>query len=199
MKQFFSDTVAADTIPLKLVVYLALLAAILILISQAWSTAVPTIDDAEIRSQIETASLSILSIQRGYARSAAERYNPEGTMCTLEFSLPVSVRYVSFGVDPDPDCNGNLSDSGWIQENNTIIYQYKNGVKNKVFLEGDPVYFVKGEGDYEGVWMPSVKQGYYYKPIFFEETAVVIESPVSGEFQFEMVLHNGTRYTMARF
>ena len=31
MRQFFSDTVAADTIPLKLVVYLGLLAAVLIL------------------------------------------------------------------------------------------------------------------------------------------------------------------------
>ena len=40
MRDLFSDTVAADTIPLKLVVYLGLLAAVLILVAQAWNTAV---------------------------------------------------------------------------------------------------------------------------------------------------------------
>ncbi len=124
MKQFFSDTVAADTIPLKLVVYLGLLSAILILLAQGWSMAVPFLEDAEIEDQVETAALSIRSIQAGYARNPAEEFSPEGSMCTLKFSLPASIRYISFGVDPDPECNGNLSDSDWLLENNTIIYQY---------------------------------------------------------------------------
>ncbi len=114
MRQFFSDTVAADTIPLKLVVYLGLLAAVLFLVAQAWHAAIPVLEDAEIGDQAEAASMSILSIQEGYARNTADRYSPEGSMCTLEFSLPVFVRYISFGVDPDPECNGNLNDSKWV-------------------------------------------------------------------------------------
>ncbi len=42
MKNIISDTEAADTIPpLKLVVYLALLAAVVVLLAQAWSIASP--------------------------------------------------------------------------------------------------------------------------------------------------------------
>lgn len=199
MKHFFSDTVAADTIPLKLVVYLGLLAAVLILVAQAWSTAVLFMDDAEIEAQVETASLSIRSIQGGYARNPDDSFSPSGNMCTLEFSLPVSVKYISFGVDPDPECNGNLSDSEWTLENNTIIYQYKDGVKKRVFLEGNPVYFVKGERNSEGVWIPLVNQENNEVFLLLEKTGVVIEYPVSGEFSFEMVMQNGIRYTMSHF
>ena len=138
MRQFFSDTVAADTIPLKLVVYFGLLAAVLILLAQAWHMAIPVLEDAKIKDQVETASMSILSIQTGHARDSTDRYSPEGSICTLEFSLPASVRYISFGVDPDIECNGNLSDSKWVMVSNTIIYQYKTGVKKRVLLKENP-------------------------------------------------------------
>jgi hypothetical protein len=95
-------------------------------VAQAWHAAIPILEDAEISDQAEAASMSILSIQEGYARNTADRYSPGGSMCTLEFSLPVSVRYISFGVDPDPECNGDLNDSKWVVVNNTIIYQYIN-------------------------------------------------------------------------
>ncbi len=199
MKQFFSDTVAADTIPLKLVVYLGLLSAILILLAQGWSTAIPLLEDAEIKDQVETAALSIRSIQAGYARNPAEEFSPEGSTCILKFSLPASVRYLSFGVDPDPECNGNLSDSDWLLENNTIIYQYKNGVKERVFLEGQPVYFVKGESNSEGLWIPAGNQENTEEVLPLEERGVVIKSPISGEFLFEMVTQDGIRYTMSQF
>ena len=199
MRDLVSDTAAADTIPLKLVVYLGLLAAVLILAAQAWHTASPVLEDAQIKAQTEAASLSILSIQEGYARNSAESFSPAGSMCTLEFSLPASVRYISFGVDPDPECNGQLSDSEWTLENNTIIYQYKNGVKKRLFLEGKTVHFIKGEQNSEGKWMPSESQENTHKPLSPEKTGVVIEHPVSGEFIFEMVTQNGMRYTMSHF
>ena len=199
MRDLASDTTAADTIPLKLVVYLGLLAAVLILISNAWHTAGPVMEDAQIKAQAETASLSIRSIQEGYARDSAENHSPEGTMCTLKFSLPASVRYISFGVDPDPECNGQVSDSEWILENNTIIYQYKNGVKKRLFLEGKPVHFIKGEQNSEGIWMPLESQENTQMKSHIEKTGVVIEYPVSGEFLFEMVTQGGIRYTMSHF
>jgi len=199
MRDLASDTMAADTIPLKLVVYLGLLAAVLILVAQAWHTASPVLEDAQIKAQVETASLSIRSIQEGYARDFAESHSPEGTMCTLEFSFPASVRYISFGVDPDPECNGQLSDSEWAPENNTIIYQYKNGIKKRLFLEGKPVHFIKGERNSEGIWIPSKSQENIQTQLSPEKTGVVIEYPVSGEFLFELVTQDGIRYTMSRF
>jgi len=199
MRNLASDNTAADTIPLKLVVYLGLLAVVLILATQAWHTANLVLEDAEIKAQVEAVSLSIRSIQEGYARDSTESDSPEGIMCTLKLSLPDSVRYISFGVDPDPECNGQLSDSEWILENNTIIYQYKNGVKERVFLEGKPVNFIKGEQNSEGIWVPSESWGNTLMPLSPEKMGVVIEYPVSGEFPFEMVTRNGIRYTMSHF
>jgi hypothetical protein len=199
MRSLASDTTAADTIPLKLVVYLGLLAAVLILVAHAWQTASPALEDAQINAQAKAASLSILSIQEGYARDSVENQSHEGTICTLEFTLPASVRYISFGVDPDPECNGQLSDSGWVFENNTIIYQYKNGVKKRLFIQGKPVHFIKGERNPEGTWMPQENQEDTGMPLPSENAGVVIEYPVSGEFVFELVSQNGIRYTMSRF
>jgi hypothetical protein len=200
MKKFISDTVAADTIPLKLVVYLALLAAVVLLLAHAWNTtASPVLQDAEIKAQAESASLSLLSIQGGYARDSADRHSPEGSMCSLTFSLPPSVRYISFGVDPDQECNGNLTDSEWIPENNTLIYQYNNGVKKRMLIDGKPIHFIKGIQDSEGIWVPARAQESSEAPSVLENTAVIIEYPVSGEFLFEMVTRDGIRYTMARF
>jgi hypothetical protein len=197
MKKFIPDTVAADTIPLKLVVYLALLAAVVLLLAQAWGIASPVLQEAEINKQTESASLSLLSIQGGYARNSEDRYSPEGSMCTLTFSLPPAVRYISFGVDPDQECNGNLTDSAWVSENNTLIYQYQNGVKKRVLLKGAPIHFIKGIRNSEGIWVTAGSQE-SNETLSLESTAVVIEYPVSGEFLFEMVTFNGTRYTMSR-
>jgi len=199
MRSLASDTTAADTIPLKLIVYLGLLAAVLVLVAQLWSTANLALEDAQIKAQAEEASLSIRSIQEGYARDSAESQSPEGTMCILKFSFPASVRYISFGVDPDSECNGNLSDSEWLLESNTIIYQYKNGVKKKVFLEGRPIHFIKGERNPEEIWMPSENQENVWKQLPPEKTGVIIEYPVSGEFPFELVSQSGVRYTMSHF
>lgn len=199
MKKIISDTVAADTIPLKLVVYLGLLAAVVLLLAQAWNIASPVLQEAEVKKQVETASLSLLSIQGGYARDPADRYSPEGSMCTLSFSLPASIRYVSFGVDPDQECNGNLTDSGWIPENNTLIYQYKNGVKKRILIEGTPVHFIRCFRNSDGIWVPAESQDGNQTASGLGSTGVVIESPVSGEFLFEMATLDGTRYTMARF
>jgi len=199
MKSFFADTRAADTIPLKLVVYLGLLAAVLLLIAQAWENASPVLDEAEIKAQVEDAALSLHSIQKGHSRPLEDIYAPEGSGCILTLSLPESISYLSFGVDPDPDCSGNLSDSEWKLESNTLIYQYKNGVKQRVLLEGETVHFLKGAPDEEGNWVPAASLENNETPSGFNETGIVIKYPVSGEFVFELVSENGIRYTMSHF
>jgi len=199
MRKFFSEISAADTIPLKLVVYTGLFAAVLILMAQAWNTSLPVLEDAKTKDQVETAALGILSIQQGYARELGNRASPPGTMCLIKFSCPDSIRYISFGIDPDPESNGYLADSNWITENNTIIYQYKNGVKKRVFLDRENIRFVKGKLDSEGVWFPNLDKNGNIIQEASQESAVVIEDPVSGEFLFETVMQNGTRYTMSHF
>jgi hypothetical protein len=86
-----------------------------------------------------------------------------------------------------------------VLENNTIIYQYQNGVKKRVLLEGKPVHFVKGGQNSEGIWIPLTDQKNNETHSALEKTGVVIEYPVSGEFIFEMVDMNDVRYTMSHF
>ena len=85
MKNFISNTVAADTIPLKLVVYLALLAAVVLLLAHAWSIASPVLQCAEIKAQAESASLSLLSIQGGYARNSEDRHSLKAACAPCPF------------------------------------------------------------------------------------------------------------------
>jgi len=199
MRKFLSEVSAADTIPLKLVVYTGLFASVLILMAQAWHTSLPVLEDANMKDQVETAGLEILSIQQGYARELGDKDSSSGTMSLIKFSCPDSIRYISFGIDPDPEGNSYLNDSKWVTEDNTIIYQYKNGVKKRVFLDGENIRFIKGELNSEGIWFPNLDENGDIVKGFSQENAVVIESPVSGEFLFETIMQKGVRYTMAHF
>ena len=191
---FWNDTRGVDTIPLKLVVYLALTGAVMVLIAVSWGNIMPFIEGADVDKQITNAALEITSIKQGAARDIRDTRSADGSMCIVELSLPDNVRFVGFGVDPDPDANGNLTDLKWVVEDNTIVYQYSNGVKKRVFLNGETVQFKNGVQDVSGRWVIDanldVANGH--------DAGVVLEGPVSGEFIFEMVF-DGEMYMLSRF
>ena len=191
---FWDDTRGVDTIPLKLVVYLALTGAVMVLIAVSWGNIMPFIEGADVDKQITDSALKITSIQRGSARDILDQRSFDGSMCIVELFLPDNVRFVGFGVDPDPDANGNLTDSEWVVEDNTIVYQYLNGVKKRVFLNMETVQFRNGVQDTSGRWVIDdnldVANGH--------DVGVVLEGPVSGEFIFEMVF-DGSGYVLSHF
>ena len=194
MHVFLDDTRGVDTIPLKLVVYLALTGAVMVLIAVSWGNIMPFIEGADVDKQITNAALKITSIKQGAARDIEDTRSADGSMCVVELSLPDNVRFVGFGVDPDPDANGNLTDSEWVVEDNTIVYQYSNGVKKHVFLNGDTIQFRNGVQDASGRWVIDtnldVANGH--------DVGVVLDGPISGEFIFEMVF-DGEGYMLSRF
>ncbi|MDO9516697.1 MAG: hypothetical protein Q7J10_01490 [Methanosarcinaceae archaeon] len=194
MSAFWNDTRGVDTIPLKLVVYLALTGVVMLLIAVSWGNVMPVIQGADVDEQITDAALKITSVQRGAARDLLDRRSADGSMCVVELSLPDNVRFIGFGVDPDPDTNGNLTDSIWVVENNTIVYQYSNGVKKRVFLNGDIVLFMNGMQDASGRWVIDTN----LDVVNGHGMGVVIEGPVSGEFIFEMVF-DGEMYMLSHF
>ncbi|MCL7411070.1 MAG: hypothetical protein M8350_04570 [Methanosarcinaceae archaeon] len=183
MRIFLNDTRGVDTIPLKLVVYLALTGAVMLLIAVSWGNVMPVMQGADVDEQITDAALKITSLQQGAARDLLDRRSAGGSMCVVELSLPDNVKFVGFGVDPDPDTNGNLTDTEWVVENNTIVYQYSNGVKKRVFLNGDVILFRNGMQDASGRWIMDAN----LDVVNGHDVGVVLEGPVSGEFIFEMV------------
>ncbi|MBP1910370.1 hypothetical protein [Methanolobus bombayensis] len=186
---FFRDTRGIDTVPLKLIFYLAVTGAIIFLMAFSWNNMAPAYSGAKDRKQINSAAIEIMSIQDGYARNIQEVNSPEGSICSIELSLS-DVRFLAFGVDPDIDMNGNLSDSLWQVENNTIICQYENGVRNLYHIDGETIVFKKGKLDNStDLWEPDENVA---------SKGIVIEGPISGTFNFELILDNG-KHTLSHF
>lgn len=188
-RDLIEDTRAADTIPLKMVVYLSITGVIMVLVAVSWNNSLPFIQGVEADEQMTDAALKLQSIQEGSARSLIYPETAQGSMCNIEFSLPEDIIYVAFGVDPDPDGDGDLTNSEWVQNNNTITYQYNNGVRKHVLMKGDTIDLKKGIQDEDGIW---VIDGTYH------EKGIVIEGPVNGEFGFELVL-DGNVCTLSHF
>jgi len=130
------DTRAIDTVPLKIVFYLALTGTILVLVAVSWNNISPFFKGHQTEEQLNDLSVELLSIQRGYARNLEKAGSTTGSMCMVRLSLPDNVRYLALGVDPDPDIDGNLSNTAWHTENNTMLIQYNNGVRNRFIIEG---------------------------------------------------------------
>ena len=190
---FLCDNRGVDTIPLKMVVYLTITSVIIVLMAISWSNISPFIVGADVDRQLKDAGLAISSIQDGYARDLTAT-GQDGSMCIVSFSMPDNVRYVAFGVDPDPDMDSDLTNSAWMLENTTILCQYASGVKERTFIGGDPVSFRKGVIDSNGRWImdDGLATNYGHDP------GVVIEGPIEGDFVFELV-RGDKIYTLAHF
>ncbi|WP_340820673.1 hypothetical protein [Methanolobus sp. WCC4] len=189
---FVRDTRGADTIPLKMVFYLLITGAIIFLMAFSWNSLSPVHSGAKDSKQIDDVRVELMSIQNGYARDISDLTGPDGSTCTVELSLP-QVSYLAFGVDPDPDMNGNLTDSYWIQENNTIICQYGNGAKDRYHIDGDTIFFRKGTFDNNtGKWIPDSDQDNN------RNIGLVLEGPVKGNFDFELIMED-KKYTLSNF
>lgn len=193
LQRFLADTRGVDTIPLKIVVYLTITALIVVLAAVSWNNIAPVMDDADVDRQLEDAALKISSIQHGYAREITSK-GTDGSMCTVKLSLPEHVNYVAFGVDPDPDSDGNLTNLEWSVEENTIICSYSSGVKTRVLISGEPVEFRKGIQDEGGKWI--FHEDFYPDGSLSE--GVVIEGPINGDFSFELVFDGG-KQTLSHF
>jgi hypothetical protein len=188
---FIKDTRAADTIPLKMVFYLVITGAVIFLMAFSWNSLSPVYSGTKDSKQINDASIELMSIQNGYPRNLLEQNSPDGSTCTIKLSMP-HISYLAFGVDPDPDMDGDLTDTYWIQENNTIICQYGNGVKDRYHIDGNTIYFRKGILDNNGKWIMD------NNPDINRSLGVVIKGPVEGDFDFELVLEE-KKYTISCF
>jgi len=188
---FLRDTRGVDTIPLKMVFYLTVTGAIIVMVAASWNSLSPVYSGAKDSKQISDAALELLSIQNGYARNIQEQNSPDGSTCTIELSIS-DINYLAFGMDPDPDMNGNLTDTQWIAENNTIICQYVNGAKDRYNIDGNIINFRKGKMDNTGKWILNDELDTN------KNMGILIEGPVEGKFNFELVLAD-EKYTISHF
>ncbi len=176
-----------------MVVYLVITGCVLALIAISWNAIVPVKQGYNIEKQLSEASLELISLQRGKARDLSMPFSSEGSICSIELDFPREITYVGFGVDPDPDNDGNVTNSVWNVENNTIIFRYDGGVRKRWLIESENINFCQGVQLDNGNWYPDNTFN-----MSTMNKGVVIEKPVSGTYVFELVRINGT-YTLSHF
>ena len=107
----WKDEQGIDTVPLKLIVYLVLVGVIIAMVAVGLKNAGPPMDAALMERQMGELKTSFQQMQSGYARDLGDPYAPIGNIRSFDLVLPDSLEYLCFGVDPDPDNNGILTDT----------------------------------------------------------------------------------------
>ncbi len=185
----WEDEQGIDTVPLKLVVYLILVGVIIAIAAIGLKNAGPQMDAALMERQMGEFKSSFKQMQSGYARDISDPYAPTGNIRNFDMVLPDSLEYISFGVDPDPDNNGILTDTPpglETDDGNVIFYKLMGGSKTLIKLD-DSVQLREGVLS-GGRWAPNVVDGL--------QQAMVIKGD-SQSVTFELVYDRGDVYTMS--
>lgn len=125
---------AAEMLPVRLMMSLAIIAAIMILIGIAAGNLQVFLaeHDVETACRFLHASLCTMVVD-GAFRDVDDRSSPEGTKRIYTFTLPDSLLYLSFGGDPDPTDNGSRS-SVLLQDGAVFVYRVEGGNKKILWL-----------------------------------------------------------------
>lgn len=185
----WDDEQGIDTVPLKLVVCLVLVGIIIALAAVGLNNAGPPMDDALMQRQTGELKSSLRQMQSGYARDLSDPYAPTGNTRNFDIVLPDSLEYLSFGVDPDPDNNGILTDTPPGLESgdgNVIYYKLTGGSKTPVELDNS-VQLREGTLS-GGHWIPHVVDGLHQ--------ALVVRGGLRS-VTFELVYDGGDIYTLS--
>lgn len=193
MPSFFNDEQASLEIPLRLVVYVILTAAILAVtaigLTQIWQGITTDI----MEKQVGDIRASLITMQSGGARNLIDPDAPSGNIRTLSIKIPERVDYLAFGADPDPDNDYNLTNTPidlMTDTGNVIFYRSKTG-KIRIPLDGS---IELREGLLEnGKWVVNNMEGRQY--------GAVISGKGDYELTFELVYDPiyKEKYTIVHF
>ncbi|NJD77448.1 MAG: hypothetical protein FIB08_10205 [Candidatus Methanoperedens sp.] len=181
-------------IPMRLVVYLILTAAIVALAAFGLSNLKPAMTADIMEKQVGEISASLNTMQYGSARNLIDPDSPGGNMRTFRITISEDMDYLAFGADPDPDNDGNLTNTkeGLITDGgNVIFYRSASGGKIRKPLEE---YIELREGLLEnGRWILNNANRKHY--------GAVITGKGKYEITFEMVYDPvlRKRYTLVHF
>ncbi len=193
MPSFFNDEQASLEIPLRLVVYVILTAAILAVtaigLTQIWQGITTDI----MEKQIGEIRASLITMQSGGARNLIDPDAPSGNIRTLSIKIPEGVDYLAFGADPDPENDYNLTNTPEdliTEKGNVIFYRSKTG-KVRIPLDGS-IELREGMLD-NGKWVVNNIGGRQY--------GAVISRKGTYELTFELVYDPiyKEKYTIVHF
>lgn len=193
MASFIHDDSASIEIPIRLVVYVILTAAIVALAAIGLSQIWPGITTDVMEKQIGKIKVSLDTMKNGGARNLIDPDSPAGNIRTLKITIPGDVDYLAFGADPDPDNDGNLTNTpdGLLTERGNVIFYGSSTGKIRIPLDE---YIELREGRFEnGRWIMNNIGGKQY--------GAVISEKGNYELTFEMVYDpiSKERYTLVHY
>ena len=176
------DKKGATFIPMRVMISIVLAAIIVAIAYVGLHNAMKEKEVSNVKKQCEelVAMLSTM-VKSGDARNVENPFDSPGDTREYNFSLPSSLVYIGFGVDPDPDNDGVL-ESGLTYEGNCIFYRIEGRSKEVIWLE-ESIKF--REGKYEnGIWILREPEGY------------IIDGGGKTTLIFELIEKKGEKYIL---
>lgn len=180
MLSFVNDDRASIEIPMRLLVYVILIAAIVVVSAIGLSRISPGMTTNIMEKQIGEIKVTLSNMQHGGTRNLIDPDSPDGNIRTLMITIPEDVDYLAFGADPDPDNDFNLTNTpeGFITERGNVIF-YSSKTSGKIRIPLDDSVEIR-EGLLEnGRWIVNNIGGRQY--------GTVISGKGNYELAFELV------------
>ncbi len=98
-----TDSRASLEIPVRLVIYVILMAAIAAVTSIGLSQISPVIEGDIMEKQIGEIKASLSILQKGGSRNLIDPESESGNIRIQKISISEDEDFIAFGVDPDPD------------------------------------------------------------------------------------------------
>lgn len=177
------DNIAADIIPIRLMISIAIVAAIMLMVAFGYLKLSVALSENQIQNECESLESKFQTmIASGVARDVFEPDAAEGTKRVHTFDFPDNLNYIGFGVDPDSDNDGVL-ETGLTDNGAVIFYKVEGGSKKVVWLDDD---YKLREGSYDGdKWViNSVGEGF------------IVQSSGRSTISFEYVEKNHDAYIL---
>jgi hypothetical protein len=178
------DNTASEMIPIRLIISIAIMAAIAFMLAVGYNNLSITLSENQIENQYITLESKLYTmLASGVTRDVDELNAGDGTMRTHTFDLPDNVVYLAFGIDPDPNNNGELI-TGLTDDGSAVFYKVSNGNKHVIWLSGDDFRFREGNNT-NGKWI-----------INNDEQGFILRNSGKTTLTFELVQKNHEKYVL---
>lgn len=178
------DNTASEMIPIRLIISIAIMAAIAFMLAVGYNNLSITLPENQIENQYITLESKLYTmLASGVTRDVDELNAGDGTMRTHTFDLPDNIVYLAFGIDPDPNNNGELT-TGLTDDGSAVFYKVSNGNKHVIWLSGDDFRFREGNNT-NGKWI-----------INNDEQGFILRNSGKTTLTFELVQKNHERYVL---
>jgi len=138
------NTTAVEMIPVRLIISLAIIAAIAVMMVFASGGLRTLLAEHQVEQECRLLESTLSTmVGSGVPRDVDEASDAEGTKRVQTFTLPDSLLYLSFGGNPDPLNTGVLK-PGLIEDGAAIFYKVGGGSKQVIWLPKETYKFREG-------------------------------------------------------